>query len=100
MVHYMTGIPLGNELTAGAYDDVTMWEQLDGGAQYTPAKKWLFTVPVGLFLLSTHYTNYDPIFLMITHALVFVLVPKLLAAYHHRLRFPAADDPRRPSTRP
>ena len=50
MFHYVTGIPFGNELTAGAYDDLTMWEQIDGGAQYTPAKKWLFTVPVGLYV--------------------------------------------------
>ena len=52
MFHYVTGIPFGNELTAGAYDDLTMWEQIDGGAQYTPAKKWLFTVPVGLCVSS------------------------------------------------
>ncbi|VDC02066.1 unnamed protein product [Peniophora sp. CBMAI 1063] len=92
MFHYVTGIPFGNELTAGAYDDLTMWEQIDGGAQYTPAKKWLFTVPVGLFLLSTHYTNYDPILFAINlSALVFVLIPKLPAAHRHRLRFLPAD---------
>lgn len=34
--------------TGGAYDELTLWEQIDNGAQYTPAKKWLTSVPIGL----------------------------------------------------
>lgn len=34
--------------TGGAYDELTLWEQIDMGAQYTPAKKWLTSVPIGL----------------------------------------------------
>jgi hypothetical protein len=48
MFHWVTGIPFENDLHGGAYDDLTLWEQIDDGAQYTPAKKWLFCVPVGL----------------------------------------------------
>jgi hypothetical protein len=48
MFHWVTGIPFENDLHGGAYDDLTLWEQIDDGAQYTPAKKWLFTVPIGL----------------------------------------------------
>jgi len=48
MFHWVTGIPFGSDLHSGAYDDLTLWEQIDEGAQYTPSKKWLFTVPVGL----------------------------------------------------
>jgi hypothetical protein len=48
MFHWVTGIPFQNELNGGAYDDLTLWEQIDGGAQYTPAKKWLFSCPVAL----------------------------------------------------
>jgi|ERR1700722_10781311 len=51
MFHWVTGIPFENSLHGGAYDDLTMWEQIDDGAQYTPAKKWLFSVPV---VLSVH----------------------------------------------
>ncbi|KAM6499147.1 hypothetical protein JOM56_004655 [Amanita muscaria] len=39
----------------GAYDDLTLWEQIDDGAQHTPATKRLFSVPIVLFLASTHY---------------------------------------------
>jgi hypothetical protein len=98
MFHWVTGIPFGSELHGGAYDDLTLWEQIDGGAQNTPSRKWLFSVPVGLcvfllsplpqtltrpqtqnsFLLSTHYTNYNPwLFAVNLSALIFVLVPKL-----------------------
>ncbi len=48
MFHWVTGIPFGSELHGGAYDDLTLWEQIDGGAQNTPSRKWLFSVPVGL----------------------------------------------------
>ena len=48
MFHWVTGIPFENDLHGGAYDDLTLWEQIDDGAQYTPAKKWLFSVPITL----------------------------------------------------
>lgn len=40
---------MGNSsATGGAYDELTLWEQIDSGAQYTPAKKWLTSMPIGL----------------------------------------------------
>lgn len=48
MFHHVTGIPFQAELHSGAYDDLTLWEQIDEGAQYTPTKKWLVCVPIGL----------------------------------------------------
>ncbi|KAF7332460.1 Protein ORM1 [Mycena kentingensis (nom. inval.)] len=88
MFHWVTGIPFGSDLHSGAYDDLTLWEQIDDGAQYTPAKKWLTSVPVVLFLASTHYTSYDPWpFAINITALVFVLIPKLPQAHRQRVRF-------------
>lgn len=46
MFHWVQGTPF--ESNAGAYDALTLWEQIDYGAQYTPAKKWLTSVPIGL----------------------------------------------------
>lgn len=103
MFHWVTGMPFDADLHGGAYDDLTLWEQIDDGAQYTPAKKWLFSLPVGLcvlsfptplqppkhlyseprFLCSTHYTNYNPwLFAINLTALLFVLVPKLPQVSH------------------
>ncbi|KAK1223309.1 sphingolipid homeostasis protein orm1 [Marasmius sp. AFHP31] len=90
MFHWVTGIPFQSDMHGGAYDDLTLWEQIDDGAQYTPAKKWLFSVPCFLFLASTHYTNYNPwLFAINITALIFVLLPKLPQFDRQRVRFMA-----------
>jgi hypothetical protein len=102
MFHWVRGVPF--EFNAGAYDNLNMWEQIDNGDQYTPAKKFLLAVPICLFLVSTHYTHYDLMYFMVNFlATVAVVVPKLPAVscacfYHtatsvltiqqlHRMRF-------------
>ena len=76
MFHWVRGVPF--EFNAGAYDNLNMWEQIDNGDQYTPAKKFLLMVPVSLFLLSTHYTHYDLTYFLINFlALMAVVIPKL-----------------------
>jgi len=84
MFHYVQGVPF--EFNAGAYDNLNMWEQIDNGDQYTPAKKFLLMVPICLFLLSTHYTHYDLTYFTINFlALLAVVIPKL--PFSHRMRF-------------
>jgi len=93
MFHWVTGIPFHPDLHGGAYDDLTLWEQIDDGAQYTPAKKWLICVPIGLFLASTHYTHYNPwLFAINFTALVLVLFPKLPQLHRQRVRFLTHED--------
>ena len=76
MFHYVRGVPF--EFNAGAYDNLNMWEQIDNGDQYTPAKKFLLSVPIVLFLLSTHYTHYDLTYFTINFlAVLSVVIPKL-----------------------
>ena len=76
MFHWVRGVPF--EFNAGAYDHLNLWEQIDNGDQYTPAKKFLLSVPILLFLLSTHYTHYDLTYFIINFlALMAVVVPKL-----------------------
>ncbi len=76
MFHWVRGVPF--EFNAGAYDNLNMWEQIDDGDQYTPAKKFLLSVPIMLFLLSTHYTHYDLTYFIINFlALMAVVIPKL-----------------------
>ncbi|KAI9055869.1 hypothetical protein LZ554_000807 [Drepanopeziza brunnea f. sp. 'monogermtubi'] len=83
MFHWVRGVPF--EFNAGAYDNLNMWEQIDNGAQYTPAKKFLLSVPIVLFLLSTHYTHYDLTYFTINFlAVLGVVIPKL--PYSHRTR--------------
>jgi hypothetical protein len=78
MFHWVRGIPF--DFNSGAYDNLNMWEQIDNGDQYTPAKKYLLAVPIVLFLVSTHYTHYDlRTFLINLLATVAVIIPKLPA---------------------
>ncbi|KAJ2698571.1 sphingolipid homeostasis protein orm1 [Coemansia sp. IMI 203386] len=84
MFHGIIGTPF--EVNQGAYDNLTLWEQMDNGEQYTPTKKFLTVVPIAVFLLSTHYSNYDvPTFIINFTAVLIVLIAKLPA--FHRVRF-------------
>jgi hypothetical protein len=78
MFHWVRGVPF--DFNSGAYDNLNMWEQIDNGDQYTPAKKFLLSVPVVLFLVSTHYTHYDLTYFLINFlATLAVVIPKLPA---------------------
>ncbi|KAF7545176.1 hypothetical protein G7046_g9620 [Stylonectria norvegica] len=94
MFHYVRGVPF--EFNSGAFDNLNMWEQIDNGAQYTPTKKFLLGVPIGLFLLSTHYTHYDLAYFIINFlAVLGVVVPKLpfVRRPTHPLPLPSASLP-------
>jgi len=88
--HYSTGVPAESQ-NAGAYDRLTLWEQIDGGAQYTPSKKWLTTLPIVVFLLATHYITKDPkgILFSVNFLTLVILgiLPKLPTFHRIRLRF-------------
>ncbi|KAJ3120134.1 hypothetical protein HK098_004821 [Nowakowskiella sp. JEL0407] len=57
MFHWLIGTPF--ELNQGKFENLTLWEQIDNGAEFTPTKKFLTAVPIVLFLISLHYTHYD-----------------------------------------
>jgi hypothetical protein len=78
MFHWVQGIPF--DFNSGAYDNLNMWEQIDNGDQYTPTKKYLLSVPIVLFLVSTHYTHYAlGTFCLNLLATIAVVIPKLPA---------------------
>ncbi|EGF77625.1 hypothetical protein BATDEDRAFT_27467 [Batrachochytrium dendrobatidis JAM81] len=84
MFHWISGVPYS--INQNEYDGLTLWEQIDGGAQFTPTKKYLTAVPIVLFLLSTHYTHYDFLTFMINlTSLVIVLIAKLPSMHRVRL---------------
>lgn len=89
MFHYVTGVPF--DFNSGAYDTLTMWEQIDDGDQYTPSKKFLLGVPITLFLVSTHFTHYAlSMFLVNLFFCLLAVIPKLPSA--HRLRLVVEDE--------
>jgi hypothetical protein len=58
--HWLVGTPFEDIVQDEQQSKyLTLWEQIDRGEQYTPTKKFLTTLPIVLFLLSVHYSNYD-----------------------------------------
>lgn len=78
LFHWVQGTPF--DFNGGAFDNLNLWEQIDNGDQYTPTKKFLLTVPILLFLVSTHYTHYDLTYFVANFiATMAVVIPKLPA---------------------
>ncbi|RKO97771.1 hypothetical protein CXG81DRAFT_1757, partial [Caulochytrium protostelioides] len=74
--HWLTGAPF--DVNQDEYDDLTLWEQIDEGQQFTQNKKFLTTVPILLFLISTHYTHYNiQAFVVNVISLSTVVIPKM-----------------------
>ncbi|KAJ3202034.1 hypothetical protein HDU82_007662, partial [Entophlyctis luteolus] len=44
MFHWVLGVPF--QLNQGEYEDLTLWEQMDKGEPFTPAKKYLTVIPI------------------------------------------------------
>ncbi|CCE65253.1 hypothetical protein TPHA_0K01190 [Tetrapisispora phaffii CBS 4417] len=88
MFHLIKGTPF--EFNGGAYDNLTMWEQLNDETLYTPSRKFLFIVPISLFLVSTHYGHFSLNFFVGNFILtIFVgIVPKLPLTHRLRISIP------------
>lgn len=60
--HWLIGTPFADcSQTGHEVYSLTLWEQIDLGEQFTPTRKFLTAIPVVLFLLSTHYSNFDAV---------------------------------------
>jgi hypothetical protein len=47
MFHWLQGVPVINS-NQGAYDGLTVWEQIDDGVQFTATRKFLVALPIVL----------------------------------------------------
>lgn len=93
MFHMIKGSPF--DLNGGCFDNLTMWEQIDNGEQFTPARKFLILFPIGLFLISTHYSRFS-LNMFIYNFFVCVcvgVVPKLPWTHKLRIRVPGISGP-------
>eukprot|EP01117_Protostelium_nocturnum_P003043 TRINITY_DN13980_c0_g1_i1.p1 TRINITY_DN13980_c0_g1~~TRINITY_DN13980_c0_g1_i1.p1 ORF type:complete len:175 (-),score=36.63 TRINITY_DN13980_c0_g1_i1:77-601(-) len=70
-LHWVKGTPFSSEGTHVGdykYDRLTQWEQIDGGVQYTTTRKFLIFIPIIMFVLTLHYTSYNPLNFLINFA--------------------------------
>ncbi|KAJ1531302.1 hypothetical protein HK405_001250 [Cladochytrium tenue] len=80
MFHGVIGTPY--EVNQGEFEALTLWEQIDGGAQFTPTKKYLTAVPI----ILTHFTHYDfATFLLNLASCLLVTIAKLPLMHEVRL---------------
>ncbi|CAA0827190.1 ORMDL family protein [Striga hermonthica] len=73
--HWKKGTPFGDD--QGIYNSLTWWEQMDGGKQLTRNRKFLTVVPVVLYLIASHTTDYEhPMLFLNTLAVLILVVAK------------------------
>ncbi|KJE91140.1 Ormdl2 protein [Capsaspora owczarzaki ATCC 30864] len=85
LFHLMRGTPFVSA-DQGESARLTQWEQIDAGAQFTNTRKFLAAIPIVLFLLTSHYTEYDPVLFAINFvSLCIVMVAKLPQMHKVRL---------------
>ncbi|XP_020553510.1 ORM1-like protein 1 isoform X2 [Sesamum indicum] len=70
--HWKKGTPFGDD--QGIYNGLTWWEQIDNGKQLTRNRKFLTVVPVVLYLIASHTTDYQHPMLFFNTLAVLVLV--------------------------
>ncbi|KAJ6844966.1 ORM1-like protein 2 isoform X2 [Iris pallida] len=70
--HWRKGTPFAED--QGIYNCLTWWEQMDNGKQLTSNRKFLTVVPVVLYLIASHTTDYQHPMLALNTLAVFVLV--------------------------
>ncbi|KAK6158915.1 hypothetical protein DH2020_006234 [Rehmannia glutinosa] len=73
--HWKKGTPFGDD--QGIYNALTWWEQMDNGKQLTRNRKFLTVVPVVLYLIASHTTDYQhPMLFFNTLAVLILVVAK------------------------
>jgi len=83
--HWLKGLPFIIE-QQGKYSRLTLWEQIDGGKQYTPTRKFLVIVPLILYAITVHASDYDWTYFCVNlFPTVLVLIPKAPGMFRVRI---------------
>ncbi|KAJ7567770.1 hypothetical protein O6H91_01G006500 [Diphasiastrum complanatum] len=81
--HWEKGTPFSED--QGIYNKKTWWEQVDNGRQLTRNRKFLTVVPVILYLIASHTTDYkNPMLFLNTIAVLVLVIAKF--PYMHKVR--------------
>ncbi|XP_049809945.1 ORM1-like protein 3 [Schistocerca nitens] len=83
-LHFVKGAPWVPQ-DQGDSRELTHWEQIDYGEQFTVTRKFLTVVPIVLFFLASYYTRYATGHFIVNFvSMMLVLLPKL--PQFHRVR--------------
>lgn len=78
--HFNRGTPLWED--QNEFIDQTVWEQIDAGVPWTDTRKFLIVVPILLFLVVSHCTDYAVVDLAINLPVLVVLLVSKLPEMH------------------
>ncbi|KAH9533437.1 hypothetical protein CY35_18G052800 [Sphagnum magellanicum] len=82
--HWKKGTPFAED--QGDYAKLTWWEQVDNGRQHTRNRKFLIVVPVLLYLVASHTTDYkNPVLILNTIAVFWLVIAKFPNMHKVRL---------------
>mmetsp|Transcript_13926 Transcript_13926/g.30084 ORF Transcript_13926/g.30084 Transcript_13926/m.30084 type:complete len:158 (-) Transcript_13926:566-1039(-) len=81
LLHWTKGTPFPED-DNGKYDRLTFWEQVDNGVYATRNRKLFTIVPVILFVLATHGTDFRKQPLGLNLAVVLVCLLAKLPVFH------------------
>ncbi|CCK70143.1 uncharacterized protein KNAG_0D03970 [Huiozyma naganishii CBS 8797] len=93
MFHLIKGTPF--DFNGGAYDNLTMWEQIDNETLYSPSRKFIICVPIALFILATHYSQFSFKLFIFNFVVTFCvgILPKLPVTHRLRVYIPFVNQP-------
>ncbi len=80
LFHWIKGNPDGG--SQGAYNHLTLYEQIDAGVPWTSTKKFLILVPTMLMLGSCVVASYEPIYVVVNGSVFLIMVLAKLPAMH------------------
>jgi len=83
VLHWQKG--MGFDYDQGKYADLTMWEQLDDGTQYTWVRKLFTAIPLVLFLVADYFAKFTGAHYYGNLALVVIVTIGKLP-FMHRIR--------------
>jgi hypothetical protein len=78
--HFNRGTPMWED--QNEFIDQTVWEQIDAGVPWTDTRKFLIVVPILLFLIVSHCTDYAVVDLAINLPVLVVLLVSKLPEMH------------------
>jgi hypothetical protein len=95
LFHWIKGSP--DAMSQGAYNGLTLYEQMEAGVPWTATKKFLMLVPTAMLLLACNSTDYEPTHVVVNCGIFLLLIiPKIPDM--HRVRIlginstPGIDD--------
>lgn len=78
MMHWNKGAPIWVPADQGEWDELTFWEQIDNGCQYTLNRKVLTISPIAIFLCASYTSHWQvmPFLFVNLTCLLVCLIPK------------------------